>query len=84
MQPHLYTTEKAKIAFIISLLTGRALQWAETIWTQAGTLHDPWTISSPTFEKYSAPPAVDLQRAFTLNHLPARIRVSVAAAFRGI
>ncbi len=38
MQPHLYTTEKAKIAFIISLLTGRALQWAETIWTQAGTV----------------------------------------------
>ncbi len=38
MQPHLYTTDRAKIAFIISLLTGRALQWAETIWTQSGTV----------------------------------------------
>ncbi len=38
MQPHLYTTDRAKIAFIISLLIGRALQWAETIWTQSGTV----------------------------------------------
>ncbi len=38
MQPHLYTTDRAKIAFIISLLTGRALQWAETIWAQSGTV----------------------------------------------
>ncbi|XP_016362340.1 protein LDOC1L-like isoform X2 [Sinocyclocheilus anshuiensis] len=41
MQPPLYATESAKIAFIISLLTGRALQWAETIWSQA-------VISSPS------------------------------------
>ncbi len=38
MQPHLYPTERAKIAFIISSLSGRALQWAETIWAQAGTV----------------------------------------------
>ncbi len=38
MQPHLYPMERAKIAFIISLLSGRALQWAETIWAQAGTV----------------------------------------------
>ncbi len=38
MQPHLFPTERAKIAFIISLLQGKALQWAETIWGQAGTV----------------------------------------------
>ncbi len=38
MQPHLYATDRAKIAFIISLLTGRVLQWAETIWTQSSTV----------------------------------------------
>ncbi len=38
MQPHLYPTERAKIAFITSSLSGRALQWAETIWAQAGTV----------------------------------------------
>ncbi len=38
MQPHLFPTERAKIAFIISLPHGKALQWAETIWGQAGTV----------------------------------------------
>ncbi len=38
MQPHLFPTERAKIAFIISLLQGKALQWAETICGQAGTV----------------------------------------------
>ncbi len=38
MQPHLFPTERAKIAFIISLLHRKALQWAETIWGQAGTV----------------------------------------------
>uniref|UniRef100_A0A672MNG9 DUF4939 domain-containing protein n=1 Tax=Sinocyclocheilus grahami TaxID=75366 RepID=A0A672MNG9_SINGR len=33
MQPHLFVTERAKVSFIISLLSGRALQWAEALWT---------------------------------------------------
>ncbi len=37
VQPHLFPTERAKIAFI-SLHHGKALQWAETIWGQAGTV----------------------------------------------
>ncbi|KAK3524756.1 hypothetical protein QTP86_002500 [Hemibagrus guttatus] len=34
MQPHLYPTERSKIAFIISQLRGRALLWAESLWSQ--------------------------------------------------
>uniref|UniRef100_A0A672MEQ4 DUF4939 domain-containing protein n=1 Tax=Sinocyclocheilus grahami TaxID=75366 RepID=A0A672MEQ4_SINGR len=30
MQPHLFVTERAKVSFIISLLTGPTLQWAES------------------------------------------------------
>ncbi len=48
MQPHLYTSDRAKIAFIISLLTGRALQWAETICAQASTV----TQSLPNFKEH--------------------------------
>lgn len=36
MQPQRFPTDRAKIAFIISLLSGRALLWAKTIWEQAG------------------------------------------------
>ncbi|KAL0150361.1 hypothetical protein M9458_054363 [Cirrhinus mrigala] len=32
MQPQLFPLENAKVAFLISLLTGKALQWAKAIW----------------------------------------------------
>ncbi|KAL0195094.1 hypothetical protein M9458_008666, partial [Cirrhinus mrigala] len=31
-QPHLYPTDEGKIAFVCSLLTGRALEWATAVW----------------------------------------------------
>ncbi|KAK3524878.1 hypothetical protein QTP86_011080 [Hemibagrus guttatus] len=34
MQPHLYPTERSKVAFIISQLRGQALLWAESLWSQ--------------------------------------------------
>ncbi|ROI73786.1 Retrotransposon-like protein 1 [Anabarilius grahami] len=36
MQPHLYPDDTSKIAFIISQLQGKALQWADSLWTQKG------------------------------------------------
>ncbi len=33
LQSHQFTTERAKVAFIISLLNGRALQWAKALWS---------------------------------------------------
>ncbi len=32
MQSHQFTNDRARVAFIISLLSGRALQWAQSIW----------------------------------------------------
>ncbi|KAK3548257.1 hypothetical protein QTP70_005823 [Hemibagrus guttatus] len=34
MQPHLYPDDRSKVAFIISQLNGKALRWAEPLWTQ--------------------------------------------------
>ncbi|KAK3545517.1 hypothetical protein QTP70_007758 [Hemibagrus guttatus] len=34
MQPHSYPDERAKVAFIVSHLGGKALRWAEPLWTQ--------------------------------------------------
>lgn len=36
MQPHRFPTERAKIAYVLTLLTGRVLQWAESFWHQNG------------------------------------------------
>ncbi len=33
LQSHQFTTERSKVAFIISLMTDRALQWAEALWS---------------------------------------------------
>lgn len=32
LQPHQFVNDRAKIAFIMSLLSGRALQWVESLW----------------------------------------------------
>ncbi|KAF7707178.1 hypothetical protein HF521_018396, partial [Silurus meridionalis] len=35
MHPHSFPNERAKVAFLISLLTGRALAWARALWSAA-------------------------------------------------
>ncbi|KAK3516827.1 hypothetical protein QTP70_023701 [Hemibagrus guttatus] len=45
MQPHLYPDDWAKVAFIISRLDGKALRWAEPIWTH----NSPIVTSLPSF-----------------------------------
>ncbi|KAK3531151.1 hypothetical protein QTP70_013258 [Hemibagrus guttatus] len=34
MQPHMFPTEQSKVAFLITQLSGKALLWAESIWSQ--------------------------------------------------
>ncbi|XP_018927406.1 protein LDOC1-like [Cyprinus carpio] len=38
MQPLKFTTERSKVAFLISLLSGRALSWARAIWNGANSV----------------------------------------------
>ncbi|KAL0179640.1 hypothetical protein M9458_025082, partial [Cirrhinus mrigala] len=42
-QPHLYPTDEAKIAFVCSLLSGRALEWATAV----------WRLDRPTFPSFA-------------------------------
>ncbi|ROL50164.1 Retrotransposon-like protein 1 [Anabarilius grahami] len=34
MQPHMFPTEQSKVAFLITQLSGKALPWADSIWSQ--------------------------------------------------
>ncbi|KAL0173126.1 hypothetical protein M9458_033437, partial [Cirrhinus mrigala] len=46
MQPRMFPSENAKVAFLISLLTGKALQWAKAIWNSDNPIihsHEPFT-----------------------------------------
>ncbi|KAK3507987.1 hypothetical protein QTP70_009351 [Hemibagrus guttatus] len=48
MQAHLYPDDRAKIAFIISRLDGKALHWAEPLWSQ----NNPMMSSLSAFTKH--------------------------------
>ncbi|KAK3541219.1 hypothetical protein QTP86_016809 [Hemibagrus guttatus] len=48
MQPHLYPTERSKVAFVITQLRGQALLWAESLWSQ----DSPVTQSYATFVEH--------------------------------
>ncbi len=69
MRPQLYPTERAKIAFLISLLTGRALQWAKTIWAQAGTITISYDNFVAHFREVFGRPAGDTSVGEQLYHL---------------
>lgn len=69
MQPHHFTTECAMIAYIISLLSGRALQWAETIRTQEGTVTQSLSSFIEHFHEVFLRPAGDSSIQEQLFHL---------------
>lgn len=51
MQPQLYPTDWANIAYIISLLSRRALQWANSIWEASGPVTNSLTAFTNHFKK---------------------------------
>lgn len=38
LQPSSFPTENSKVAYVITLLTGRALDWASALWDQGSLL----------------------------------------------
>ncbi len=69
MQPHLYTIERSKVSFLISLLSGKALQWAETIWAQAGNITQSFDNFVSHFREVFGWPHGDPTASDTLYHL---------------
>lgn len=63
------TSLHTKIAFIISLLTGRVLQWPETIWSQAGTVTQSLDNFIAHFREVFGKPVGDTSVCDQLYHL---------------
>ncbi len=72
MQPHLYSTERSKVSFIISLLSGKALQWAETIWAQSSNIIQSFDNFVAHFREVSGRPYGDPSASDQLYHLRQR------------
>ncbi len=69
MQPYLYPTERSKIALLVSLLSGKALQWAETILAQAGNVTQSFNNFVTHFREVFGKPAGDSSASDQLYHL---------------
>ncbi len=69
MQPHLYSTERSKVSFIISLLSGKVLQWAETIWAQSSNIIQSFDNFVAHFREVFGRPYGDPSTSDQLYHL---------------
>uniref|UniRef100_A0A8C1XXR9 ribonuclease H n=1 Tax=Cyprinus carpio TaxID=7962 RepID=A0A8C1XXR9_CYPCA len=59
MQPHLFPTERSRVAFIISQLKGKALQWADSIWTHNNPVIQSYTSFVDHFREAFGKPTWD-------------------------
>ncbi|ROL51225.1 Retrotransposon Gag-like protein 6 [Anabarilius grahami] len=59
MQPHLYPNDTAKIAFLISQLRGKALKWADSIWSQHGAVTQSYSSFTSHFREVFGKPISD-------------------------
>ncbi|ROI96430.1 Retrotransposon Gag-like protein 6 [Anabarilius grahami] len=70
MQPHLYPNDTAKIAFLISQLRGKALKWADSIWSQHGAITQSYSSFTSHFREVFGKPISD-SSAVTDRPMPA-------------
>ncbi len=56
-QPRLYPTDESRIAFVCSLLTGRALEWATAVWSDGRSAFPTFTAFIQRFKEVFNHPA---------------------------
>ncbi|ROL47168.1 Retrotransposon-derived protein PEG10 [Anabarilius grahami] len=69
MQPHLYPNDTSKIAFLISQLSGKALKWADSIWSQHGAVTQSYSAFISHFWEVFGKPISDSSAGEKLYNL---------------
>ncbi|KAK3550720.1 hypothetical protein QTP70_003960 [Hemibagrus guttatus] len=59
MQPHLYPTERSKVAFVITQLRGQALLWAKSLWSQDSPVTQSYAVFVEHFKEVFRKPSWD-------------------------
>ncbi|KAK3530547.1 hypothetical protein QTP86_027911 [Hemibagrus guttatus] len=69
MQPHMYPTERSKAAFIITQMSGKALLWAESLWSQNHSAAQSYSGFIDHFKEVFGKPSWDSSIGEDLCHL---------------
>ncbi|KAK3510911.1 hypothetical protein QTP70_025547 [Hemibagrus guttatus] len=69
MQPHMYPTERSKVAFIITQMSGKALLWAESLWSQNHSAAQSYSGFIDHFKEVFGKPSWDSSIGEDLCHL---------------
>ncbi|ROI37159.1 NACHT, LRR and PYD domains-containing protein 3 [Anabarilius grahami] len=69
MQPHLYPSDTSKIAFLISQLSGKALKWADSIWSQHSAVTQSYSAFISHFREVFGKPITDSSAGEKLYNL---------------
>jgi len=72
MQPHLFPTEHSKVAFLISQLNSKVLQWANSIWSQNNPVIQSYSSFVDHFKDVFGEPAFDSSIGEKLYNLKQR------------
>ncbi|ROL49496.1 Retrotransposon Gag-like protein 6 [Anabarilius grahami] len=76
MQPYAYPDDKSKVAFIISQLNGKALRWAEPLWTQDNPVVQSLSSFTTHFKEVFGKPAWDSSIAVS-RRAPGPVAISI-------
>uniref|UniRef100_A0A671PX66 DUF4939 domain-containing protein n=1 Tax=Sinocyclocheilus anshuiensis TaxID=1608454 RepID=A0A671PX66_9TELE len=69
MQPQKFTTERSKVAFLISLLNGNALEWARAIWNAESAIINSYVAFKNHFKEVFGSTTGELSVSDQLLHL---------------
>ncbi len=72
MQPQRFVSERLKVAFLISRLSGRVLLWAQAIWNSQSSLVNSFNAFSAHFQEVFGLSTGSLSMAYRLIRLQTR------------
>ncbi|KAL0194699.1 hypothetical protein M9458_008271, partial [Cirrhinus mrigala] len=80
LHPHQFANDRARVAFIISLLAGRALHWADALWNSESPLIYSLSGFMKHFKEVFSQATTEISANLTIHDYTLRFRTLVASS----